>query len=74
MKNLLHKDTLRFCCLLLALLPTLTIAQKRAKSSADPLAALKTEAVAAVESRAVQAQQINDMLFSFSEQIGRAHV
>ena len=67
MKNLLHKDTLRFCCLLLALLPTLTIAQKRAKSSADPLAALKTEAVAAVESRAVQAQQINDMLFSFSE-------
>lgn len=67
MNYLLRKNTHLFCCLLLALLPTLTIAQKRTKTTADPLDRLKAEAVAAVESRAVQAQQINDMLFSFSE-------
>ncbi len=67
MNHLLRTSTVRFCCLLLALLPTLTIAQKRVKTPADPIDKLKTEAVAAVESRAVQAQQINDMLFSFSE-------
>ncbi len=67
MNNSLRKITHLFCCLLLVLLPSLSIAQKRAKPAPDPLDKLKTEAVAAVESRAVQAQQINDMLFSFSE-------
>ncbi len=53
---------------LLFLLPALAFAQKRPqKPATDPLAKLKAEAVAAIESRAVQAQQINDMLFSFSE-------
>ncbi len=70
MKNLLPPNVLRVCCLLLVLWPTLLFAQKRTKTPAgspDPLAKLKAEAVAAVESRALQAQQINDMLFSFSE-------
>ncbi|AQG80235.1 amidohydrolase [Spirosoma montaniterrae] len=52
---------------LLLTLPLLTVAQRRAKPLTDPLDRLKAEAVAAVESRATQAQQINDMLFSFSE-------
>ena len=51
---------------ILLLLPALTFGQRK-KQLADPLAKLKTEAVAAVEARKDQAQQINDMLFSFSE-------
>jgi aminobenzoyl-glutamate utilization protein B len=54
--------------LTLLLLPTYLMAQKAKKQPApSPLDKLKTEAVAAVEARATQAQQINDMLFSFSE-------
>ncbi len=48
------------------LLPALAFGQRR-KQPATALDRLKTEAVTAVESRATQAQQINDMLFSFSE-------
>ncbi len=52
----------------LLLLPALLFGQsKKSKQSATQLDKLKAEAVAAVDSRKVQAQQINDMLFSFSE-------
>ncbi|GAB4008083.1 M20 family metallopeptidase [Spirosoma migulaei] len=57
----------------LILLPALLFGQskKAIKSSdrppSDRIEKLKTEAVAAVEANKVQAQQINDMLFSFSE-------
>ncbi|MEZ0609997.1 amidohydrolase [Fibrella sp. WM1] len=56
--------------LFLLLLPILALGQskKSAKQAATtPLDKLKAEAVAAVEARKDQAQQINDMLFSFSE-------
>ena len=49
------------------LCPILTLAQKKAKGPADKLDKLKNEAVAAIDARKDQAQQINDMLFSFSE-------
>lgn len=42
-------------------------AKKAAKTGSDKIDKLKAEAVAAVEANAVQAQQINDMLFSFAE-------
>ncbi|MVM33204.1 amidohydrolase [Spirosoma sp. HMF4905] len=55
----------------LLLLPTLLFGQvKKAPKStvpADRIERLKQEAVASVEANKVQAQQINDMLFSFSE-------
>ena len=52
----------------LLLLPALLFGQsKKAAKSGDKLEKLKQEAVAAVEARKDQAQQINDMLFSFSE-------
>ena len=48
--------------------PTLLFGQARKGAKADSkLDKLKTEAVAAVEARKDQAQQINDRLFSFSE-------
>lgn len=48
--------------------PLAVFAQKPKKQPAQtPLDKLKAEAVAAVDSRKDQAQQINDMLFSFSE-------
>ncbi len=59
--------------LALSLIPGLTLAQskKPAKGSEsrtlDRVERLKVEAMTAVESRKDQAQQINDMLFSFSE-------
>ncbi|WP_026260506.1 amidohydrolase [Spirosoma luteum] len=50
------------------LTPALLFGQaKRVKPSDNRLEKLKAEAVAAVESRKDQAQQINDMLFSFAE-------
>ncbi len=67
MKRLLRLNT-KFLCCLLVLLPLLSLAQKRTKQpSLSPLDKLKAEAALAVDGRAVQAQQINDMLFSFSE-------
>jgi aminobenzoyl-glutamate utilization protein B len=52
----------------LLLLPVLVFGQaKKAPKSNDRIDKLKQEAVAAVEANAVMAQQINDMLFSFSE-------
>ncbi len=47
----------------------LVLAQGKAKKATtlSPVDKLKAEAVAAVEGRSTQAQQINDMLFSFSE-------
>ena len=52
----------------LLLIPALLFGQsKKAAKSVDKLDKLKQEAVAAVEARKDQAQQINDMLFSFSE-------
>ncbi|XWW44396.1 amidohydrolase [Fibrella sp. USSR17] len=60
------RNTYLFFALLL--LPALVIAQKQKKQpSLTPLNKLKAEAVASVEARKDQAQQINDMLFSFSE-------
>ncbi|ARK08961.1 amidohydrolase [Fibrivirga algicola] len=60
------RNTYLFFALLL--LPALVIAQKQKKQpSLTPLDKLKAEAVASVEARKDQAQQINDMLFSFSE-------
>ncbi|MBO0948802.1 peptidase dimerization domain-containing protein [Fibrella forsythiae] len=57
-----------YLLLLLCLLPTCLIAQKARKQPAPtPLDKLKTEVVSAVDARKDQAQQINDMLFSFSE-------
>lgn len=54
--------------LLAFMLPLLVFGQRKAKPApASPVDKLKTEAVAAVEARKDQAQQINDMLFSFSE-------
>ena len=53
---------------ILSLVPALLFAQsKKAKQSLSRLDKLKAEAIAAVDSRKVQAQQINDRLFSFSE-------
>ncbi|QHV95232.1 peptidase dimerization domain-containing protein [Spirosoma endbachense] len=52
----------------LLLLPVFVFGQaKKAPKSNDRIDKLKQEAVAAVEANAVMAQQINDMLFSFSE-------
>ena len=52
----------------LLLLPALLFGQsKKGAKGGDKLDKLKAEAVAAVEARKDQAQQINDMLFSFSE-------
>ena len=55
----------------LFIMPVLLVAQskeaKSAKKQPDKLAQLKQEAIKAVEHRKDQAQQINDMLFSFSE-------
>lgn len=52
----------------LVLVPALLFGQsKKATKPTDRLEKLKQEAIAAVESRKDQAQQINDMLFSFSE-------
>ncbi|GAB2528671.1 peptidase dimerization domain-containing protein [Spirosoma aerophilum] len=52
----------------LLLLPALLFGQsKKGAKPTDRIDKLKAEAVAAVEANAVQAQQINDMLFSFSE-------
>ncbi|KAB7732153.1 amidohydrolase [Rudanella paleaurantiibacter] len=52
----------------MVLLPGVSVGQKKKViSSKDPVEKLKLEAVAAVEARKVQAQQINDQLFSFSE-------
>jgi aminobenzoyl-glutamate utilization protein B len=49
-------------------MPMLLFGQaKKAKSADGRLDKLKAEAVAAVEANKVQAQQINDMLFSFAE-------
>ena len=60
--------TLLLKWLLLTLLwPMLTLAQKKPKQPADRLDKLKAEAITAIEARKDQAQQINDMLFSFSE-------
>ncbi|AUD01460.1 amidohydrolase [Spirosoma pollinicola] len=58
--------------LLLSLLPTMMLAQgKKPKTAntqtADKVEKLKQEAIAAIDQRKDQAQQINDMLFSFSE-------
>ncbi len=54
--------------LALLLLPFLGQAQKAKKQTTpSPIDKLKTEAMAGVEARKDQAQQINDMLFSFSE-------
>ncbi|QKZ14846.1 amidohydrolase [Spirosoma sp. KUDC1026] len=50
------------------IMPLLLFGQaKKVKSTDSRLDKLKAEAVAAVEANKVQAQQINDMLFSFSE-------
>ncbi|AUD04639.1 amidohydrolase [Spirosoma pollinicola] len=52
----------------LFLAPALLFGQgKKAAKGGDKLEKLKAEAVAAVEANKVQAQQINDMLFSFAE-------
>jgi aminobenzoyl-glutamate utilization protein B len=54
--------------LLLALfLPLLSYGQRKSVKPNDRLEKLKAEAATAVEARKDQAQQINDMLFSFSE-------
>ncbi|MBD2699067.1 amidohydrolase [Spirosoma sp. BT702] len=57
--------------LLFLLLPTFCLAQSKKSSkqagSSDRIDKLKAEAVAAVEANSKMAQQINDMLFSFSE-------
>ncbi|SOD88763.1 amidohydrolase [Spirosoma fluviale] len=62
---------MKYCTNLLfavLLLPTLVFGQgKKATKGVDKIDKLKAEAVAAVEANAVQAQQINDMLFSFAE-------
>jgi aminobenzoyl-glutamate utilization protein B len=47
--------------------PTLLLAQSKKAKSPDKLERLKQEAVAEIDKRKDQAQQINDMLFSFSE-------
>lgn len=54
--------------LLLAILwPSLLLAQGKKPNVNDKIERLKAEAVAAVDARKDQAQQINDRLFSFSE-------
>ena len=62
---------MKYCTNLLIglfLVPVLVFGQgKKTAKSGDRLEKLKQEAVAAVEARKDQAQQINDMLFSFSE-------
>ena len=53
---------------LLSLVPALLFGQsKKAKAPADRTEKLKQEVMAAIDARKDQAQQINDMLFSFSE-------
>ncbi|OIN57164.1 amidohydrolase [Arsenicibacter rosenii] len=53
---------------LLSLVPALLFGQsKRPKAPADRTEKLKQEVMAAIDARKDQAQQINDMLFSFSE-------
>lgn len=52
---------------LLCLAPTLLLAQGKKPKATDRIERLKQEAMAAVDARKDQAQQINDMLFSFSE-------
>ena len=57
-----------YLLLALLLLPTYLLAQRARKQPAPTaLDKLKAEAVAAVDARKDQAQQINDMLFSYSE-------
>ncbi|GAB3905051.1 M20 family metallopeptidase [Larkinella knui] len=53
--------------LLLTIVPVLLFAQSKKTKSPDKLERLKQEAVAEIDRRKDQAQQINDMLFSFSE-------
>jgi aminobenzoyl-glutamate utilization protein B len=53
--------------ILLALVPSLLLAQSKKAKTPDKLERLKLEAVADIDKRKNQAQQINDMLFSFSE-------
>ena len=53
--------------ILLALVPSLLVAQSKKAKAPDKLERLKQEAVADIDKRKDQAQQINDMLFSFSE-------
>lgn len=63
----MKKTTINWIVLLL-LLPTLLFAQsKKTKAPVDRTEKLKQDVMAAVEARKGQAQQINDMLFSFSE-------
>lgn len=52
---------------LLCLTPTLLLAQGKKAKAPDRIERLKQEAMTAVDARKDQAQQINDMLFSFSE-------
>ncbi|KAA9356219.1 amidohydrolase [Larkinella humicola] len=52
---------------LLLVTPTLLLAQSKKAKAPDKLERLKQEAVADIDKRKDQAQQINDMLFSFSE-------
>ncbi|WP_461112234.1 amidohydrolase [Spirosoma jeollabukense] len=60
-----------YLLLILFLMPALLLAQgkeaKSAKKQSGKLDQLKQEAIKAVEQRKDQAQQINDMLFSFAE-------
>ncbi|MFC5410097.1 amidohydrolase [Larkinella bovis] len=51
----------------LLLTPSLLLAQSKKVKAPDKLEKLKQEAVAEIDKRKDQAQQINDMLFSFSE-------
>jgi aminobenzoyl-glutamate utilization protein B len=54
--------------LLFCLMPAILLAQaKKAKPTVDKVERLKQEAIAAIDQRKDQAQQINDMLFSFAE-------
>ncbi|WP_421826908.1 amidohydrolase [Larkinella sp.] len=52
---------------LLLVTPALLLAQSKKAKAPDKLERLKQEAVADIDKRKDQAQQINDMLFSFSE-------
>ncbi|ADB40741.1 amidohydrolase [Spirosoma linguale] len=62
---------MKYCTNLLfavLLLPVFVFGQgKKAAKGGDKIDKLKAEAIAAVEANAAQAQQINDMLFSFAE-------
>lgn len=54
--------------IIITLTPALLLAQsKKTKPSNDKLEKLKKEAIVAIDQRKDQAQQINDMLFSFAE-------